>query len=136
LKRSDDDEDSDLIDDISLMLLFDDGCILVSLLDGCCCNLVSLDDDIDIAEGLSRSKFASELITRSNDDDGGLILLAAGCNNTLYVTDFNSEDGDNALDDNTLDSEAGGLVLAVRSDTSNVLGDDNISPENGGVLIL
>jgi hypothetical protein len=49
---------------------------------------------------LSRSKFASGLVTHSNDDGGDLTLLGVRSDNTLYDTDFNSEDGTNTLDNN------------------------------------
>jgi hypothetical protein len=77
------------------------------------CNVVvSLNDnDAFDNEGLSWSKFASELVTRSNDDtdfnseDGDLLLLGVRSDSTLYDNNFDSEAGCSTLDDNTLESE-------------------------------
>jgi hypothetical protein len=82
----------------------------------------ALYDDVD-TEGLSRSMFASELVTHDDsgdliafgvrsdsklygNDGGDLILLAVRCNNTLYDIDFTFEDGGDLI------------LLAVRCDNT------------------
>jgi hypothetical protein len=83
--------------------------------------------------GLSRSKFASELITHSDDEVGGiLILLAVRCHNTWYDNNFNSKDGTNTLGNNEglsrskfaselvitrSDDDGGSFASRVRSDS-------------------